>query len=174
MHHPSAAGAAPGAALASLPMWKRARVAAPLLVLLCGLSACAWSGGPERETVTEEEILAFAERIEIFYRSLEETPLDALLTYEDEGLRTHFRDDAAFADYYASLADQVRSASLRNGQAERVEVREFRFDGPDLATVDVALLGRHQRGLRFWEIELHRTDTWRLEDGTWILAPEKL
>lgn len=143
-------------------------------LLLALLAACAWSDGPAREPVSEDDIVAFAERIEIFYRSLEETPLDAILTYQDEALRSHFRDDSEFADYYASLADEVRRAFLRNGQADRVEIREFRFEGPELAFVDVALLGRHQRGLRFWEIELRRTDTWRLEGGTWILAPEKL
>jgi hypothetical protein len=157
------------AALGSLAMGTR--LTGFLLALLAG---CAWSGGPALEPVSEEEVLAFAERIEIFYRSLEDTPLDSLLTYQDEQLRSHFRDEAEFADYYAALANEVRRASLRNGHAQRVEIREFRFDGPEVAFVDVALLGRHQRGLLFWEIELRRTDTWRLEGGTWILAPEKL
>ena len=119
-------------------------------------------------------MVAFAERIEVFYRSLEDIPLDAEMTYQDEDLRAHFRDETSFADYYASLADQVRRASLRNGRAHRVEIREFRFEGPELARVDVSLYGRHLRGLRFWQIELERTDTWLLEEGAWLLSPEKL
>ena len=124
--------------------------------------------------VADESVLSFARRIESFYRSLEELPIDSLITYEDPKLRTHFRDQTAFADYYASLAHQVRAASFRNGRAERVEVEEFRFEGPELARVEVRVYGRHQRALRFWEIDFARTDTWRRVEGAWVLTPEKL
>lgn len=139
-------------------------------------TGCFWFGGsePPLEPVQERDVLAFASRIEGFYRELEAVPLDVMMTYDNPDLRAHFPDAAAFADYYASLASQIRRAQLRNGRAERIEIRDFYFEGPELAHVDVALIGHHQRALRFWEIQLSRTDTWRLVNGAWVLSPGKL
>ena len=136
--------------------------------------ACFWGPSPQLEPVDEPEVLEFAARIEGFYRALERVPLDVAMTFHDQRLREHFRDDDSFTDYYASLADQVRSASFRNGRTDRIEILSFRFESQELARVELSLLGRHQRGLRFWEISLPRTDTWRLREGAWVLSPERL
>ena len=146
----------------------------PVVLSACLFSACVGGVGPQGEAVDEVQILAFADRIEVFYRSLERIPLDVLMTYEDPDLRAHFADPSSFSDYYADLADQVREANFRNGRAESVEIRQFRFETPELARVDVELMGRHDRGLRFWQFGLPRTDTWRLIEGSWMLSPGKL
>jgi hypothetical protein len=137
-------------------------------------TACLWASGPELEPVDESEVLQFAERIEGFYRALERVPLDVGMTFRDETLRAHFNDEDTFADYYASLADQVRAAAFRNGRTERIDILSFRFEEPETARVELTLVGRHQRGLRFWQITLPRTDTWRLREGAWVVSPERL
>jgi hypothetical protein len=145
-------------------------------VLLAGLLSACLSGPPPLapESVEEREVVEFAERVSRFYRMIEDRPLDSVMVYEGPELRAFFDDPREFSDYYASLANQVRSAHFRRGRAERVRIEEFRFDEEDLASVDVMLVGRHERTLRFWEIELRRTDVWRRIGGVWMLSPEKL
>jgi hypothetical protein len=141
------------------------------------LSACFFGTSgplPELEAGQAELAARLAARLERFYGSLEGIPLDARSTYEMPELREYFTGPPAFADYYASISNQARDASLRGVTAERVQVREFHFDGADSASVRVAIVGRHQRRLRFWRIELLRTDTWRRLDGVWLLVPDKL
>ncbi len=143
--------------------------------LLCAaLTGCITGRGVEPERVTDPEVLAFATRIEGFYRALEGVPLDVQMTFDDPGFRSHVRSDAAFTDYYASLASQVRAAQFRNAKAMRIEIRDFHFQSSARARVSVTLVGRHLRILRFWEIEFARTDTWQLSEGRWVLTPEKL
>lgn len=137
-------------------------------------TSCLWGGGRALEPVDDSEVLEFAERIEGFYSALERVPLDVAMTFRDQTLRAHFHDDDTFADYYASLADQVRAAAFRNGRTERIDILSFRFEDPELARVELSLVGRHQRGLRFWQITRQRTDTWRLREGAWVLSPERL
>ena len=55
-----------------------------------------------------------------------------------------------------------------------VEIRDFSFETAERARVHVALVGRHLRVLRFWEIETLRSDAWQLLDGRWVLTPERL
>ena len=138
--------------------------------------ACIWpgSGKDPLEPVDERDVVAFAERISAFYGRLEKLPLNSLLAFEDAELRSYFEGDREFSDYFASVAAQVREASLRNTTADRVLIREFRFADEDLAEVDITLEGRHKRGLRWGLIELQRTDTWRRVGGTWSLSPDKL
>ena len=143
--------------------------------LLCAtLAGCLAGSGAEPESVTDPEVLAFASRIEGFYRALEGVPLDVQMTFEDPALRSFFRSEAGFTDYYASLATQVRKAQFRNTKAIRVEIRDFHFQSSTRARVTVRLVGQHLRILRFWEIDLSRSDTWLLHESRWVLTPEKL
>jgi hypothetical protein len=139
------------------------------------LLACAFGGAPagEVEEVTEREVLEFAERIDQFYRSIESRAITAHATFKDEELRGYFEDTERFSDYYASLANQVEQAHFRFSRADAVLVREFRFTSPGRAEVDVVLVGKHQRALRFWDIEIARTDAWTRVAGVWVLSPEK-
>ena len=130
--------------------------------------------GPYAERVEIEEVDAFALRIERFYRLVARRPLDAYATFQDENLRSFFDDPKKFEEYYASLANQVRRAKLRNGRAEEVRVREFRFEGDELARVDVLIVGRHERAFRTRDIVIERTDTWRRSGDTWFLGSGRL
>lgn len=145
---------------------------------LMGMTLACLSGGssePVVERVQDPEVLRFAQRIEKFYGSIENRSLNALVTFEDSDLHGFFQGEGEFADYYASLADQVKSARFRYARADAVHVREFRFAEPGRAEVDVVLVGKHQRALRFWEIQIMRTDAWiRGSTGDWVVAPEKL
>jgi hypothetical protein len=148
------------------------RLAAALAALwLCG--AC-FGGGSKTELETDPQVLRFAQRIDRFYRQLENLPLDVRLTFEDTSLRAYFSDGEQFSSYYASLADQIRKAQFRNSTAVRVDIGEFRFESDDKAVVELTLVGRHERALRMGELELERRDTWRLVEGRWMVSPAKL
>jgi hypothetical protein len=163
-----------------------ARLAPALLAL--AVVGCAFGGdpaerervevveptGPYAERVEIEDIDAFALRIERFYRSIARRPLDAYATFQDENLRSFFDDPKKFEEYYASLANQVRQAKFRYGRAEEVRVHEFRFEGDELAHVDVRIIGRHERAFRIRDIVIERTDTWRRSGDTWFLRPGRL
>ncbi len=159
----------------------------PALLALAAIG-CALGGDlAERERVEGvESIAAYAERVDIgevdaftlrierFYRSVARRPLDAYTTFQDEHLRSFFDDPKKFEEYYASLANQVREAKLRYGRAEEVRVHEFRFEGDELAHVDVRIIGRHERAFRIRDIVIERTDTWRRSGDTWFLRPGRL
>jgi hypothetical protein len=149
----------------------RACAAALLLPLL---AVCGTSGPGPAQAVDDATAVAFARRIEAFYGALEDVPVAAFSTYESSDLYGYFTGRPAFDDYFASLAMQVRSATLRNGRVERFEIDEFRIIDADHAVVELQLIGRHERELRFWEIELPRTDTWQRVRGTWTLRPDRL
>lgn len=145
------------------------------VVLLASVSGgCFFGGATPPEQVTDPGIVRFADRIDRFYRALENTPLDLRLTFEDDALRGFFANEADFSDYYAGLAGEIRAALFRNSTAYAVEVDAFRFPSEGLAVVDVRFRGRHRRRLRFGELELKRQDTWRLQDGRWVVSPAKL
>ncbi len=146
--------------------------ALPLALLL---GACALFDMTQVPVGVEDtEAVRFAERIQGFYSALENIPIDSLITYENRELRAYFESDQAFSDYYAGLAGELRDADFRNGRAERVMIDEFRFNGPGDASVDLTLVGRHIRRLRFWERTFRRTDVWRQVDGVWLISPSKL
>lgn len=149
------------------------RVAGALLSVL--LAACGlFDVSRVPVGVEDADALRFAERIQGFYGALENIPIDSLLTYESPELRAYFENERAFLDYYASLAGALRDADFRNGRAEMIVIDEFRFSGPGEATVDLTLVGRHMRRLRFWPRKFRRTDRWRQVGGIWLLSPAKL
>jgi len=135
-----------------------------------GAGAPAASPSP----VSDQEALQFALRAERFYRLLEGIPLAATLTFNNPALHPYFPTPSAFADYYSSLATVARQNTLRDGQARSVRIREFHFDSPEQAIVEIVLTGKHERELRFWDIDLERRDVWRRIDGVWVIVPEKL
>lgn len=157
------------------------RVAAPrsLLSALAAAVLLACFGGAAdpvatEPTVSDEEAMRFALRAERFYQSLQGIPLPATVTFYNRELHQYFPTPSAFADYYSSLATLARQNTLRDGQARSVRIREFHFDGPEQAVVDVVITGKHERELRFWDIDLDRRDVWRRVDGVWVIVPEKL
>ncbi len=151
------------------------RIGSGLFPLL--LSACFLLADAPLEALAPDEatpVLELQSRLDSFYGRLARVPLDAFQIYDESEVRAYFTGAAAFSDYYASLANLVREAGLRNSTAESIGVRQFRFDDAETAVVSVVILGRHQRRLRFWQIELERTDTWRRLNVIWLLVPDKL
>ena len=124
--------------------------------------------------VQAPNIVAFAEHVDAFYRALEDRAMDTIATYEDARLRGYFAGSQQFSDYYASLAAQLRGAEFSHARPQLTQIREFWFDGPDLAHVEVLIHGNHQRLLRFWGIQVVRVDTWRYDGSTWLLSPGQL
>lgn len=149
-----------------------------LLVLV--LCAGCFGGGAAPEAVepapqlSDQEITAFSQRIEGFYSTLEDVPLDALVTYENKKLRDCFVTQGGFSDYFSALATEARNLSFRDSTARSVRIREFHFDAPDQASVFVTFTSVNQREIRFWSIHFDRHDTWKLTDGVWLIVPEKL
>ncbi|MGH9887358.1 MAG: hypothetical protein ACREBE_17650 [bacterium] len=145
------------------------------LVVLLG---CFGGGTPVAATppppVSDEEAARFASRVEQFYAMLQGVSLPALMTFQNPKLRGYFSSASAYADYYSALATLAREYTLRDGQANSVRIKEFRFDGPEQAVVDVVVTGKHERELRFWDIDLERSDVWHRIDGVWVIVPEKL
>jgi hypothetical protein len=139
------------------------------LVCACGTFETGASANVE-----DAEAVAFARRAEAFYAALQGVPIPAIWTYERPELYGYFTGRPAFDDYFASLAMQVRKATLRDGRIERFVIEEFRLLAPDHAVVELKLVGHHERELRFWEIELPRTDTWRRVSGVWTVSPDRL
>jgi hypothetical protein len=159
---------------------RRANFASTVLALLClalvdgcfgGSAQPPAAGGPP---ISDEEAIQFAGRADRFYRSLQGIPLAALITFEDPDRRQFFPTATAYADYYSGLATVARQNTLRDGAAQSVKIREFHFDGPDQVVVDYVVTGKHERKLRFWNIDFDRHDTWRRVDGTWVIVPDKL
>ena len=145
------------------------------LLVLSALPGCGlFGGGPEPELVADERIVAFGQRIQGFYAELEGQPLDVKSTFEDRKLRDYFANETDFAAYYADLARQIRGRLFRNSIAVRIDIKEFRQQREDQIIVDLTFVGAHQRRLRRGDVEYARQDTWRLQGGTWLLAPERL
>ncbi len=155
------------------------RTPAELLGVALLAGACFFfSGGEPRRApspeVNVDDVIRFSERIEVFYASLENIPLDAIMTFRNNEFRSYFASEAAFMDYYSSLANQVRRSNMLNTRPRRVLVSEFQFESRNVARVAVSLTGPYQRTLRFWDVELERIDTWKRLDGVWLLTPDKL
>jgi hypothetical protein len=152
----------------------------PLWISLAFLPALGCVGpfgggsGDRQEVVQDPRVLEFADRIQAFYGSIQQIPLDVRITYDNSKLRSFFANEADFATYYAQLAGELRRAQFRNATLQRVLIREFRFDGEGVAKVDLMLFGRHERALRLGELQLARSDVWQLRDGSWLVTPDKL
>jgi len=150
-----------------------ARVLAVCLGIACSSGCFLFRGGGE-QSVEDPQVVAFALRIDTFYRLFLNTPLDVRSTFDNPTLRAYFQNQEDFSAFYASLAADARRSLLRNATPLQVEIDGFRFEGDDVALVDVRFVGRHTRRLRFGDVEIARTDTWRRVDGTWLLSPDKL
>jgi len=151
----------------------------PLLGLLLALG-CAGSGGriplPPGTGVAPESdvVLGFHARAEAFYARLAKRRLNALETFNDAFLRSHFRTQDAFFDYYADLAHQLDLAHFEKSRPSGVEVEELVFETDALAWIQVRYRGADDRPLRPDTTSLVRRDRWEHGDGSWWLVPGKL
>lgn len=109
-----------------------------------------------------------------FYSQIQGRRFNSLVTFRDPELRRAFRDERAFSDYYADLAQALELADFERSRPIEAEVQEFLVDGPGRARVRVRFVGENDQPLRWWETELVREDRWVREDGQWWLVPGRL
>jgi hypothetical protein len=151
---------------------------AALLTLGCGGWA-PFGGGPAGgfdpeqgiELVDDPAVVEFYERASAFYGRLARRRFDSIETYQDEGLRGFFRDEAAYADYYADLTGSLVDAHFEKNRPLVLEVLELRLEGPGRARVITRIVGDDGRPLRPGRVQLERNDRWERSDGVWRIEP---
>jgi hypothetical protein len=153
------------------------RALAALLVLV-GAGACAGDGdGPAPdasqgiELVQEGAVVEFYERASAFYGRLARRRFDSIETYQDETLRSFFRDEATYADYYADLTGELVEAHFEKNRPLVLEVLEVQLEGPGQARVRTRISGEDGRPLRRGTVQLERNDRWERSDGAWRIEP---
>lgn len=163
-------------------MRRRAAACALAAAALLAGSACAGDGeGAPRadlsrglERVEAESVRTFHRRASRFYARLAQRRFNTLSTYRDDVLREYFRSESAFADYYADLAQALEDHHFEQNRPVRLEVLEFRLEGPGEASVETRLEGENGRPLRWGSTSLVRVDRWERVDGQWWIVPGKL
>ncbi len=121
-----------------------------------------------------EAVVDFYAQASSFYSRLARRRFNSRATYRDERLRAFFTSEAAFADYYADLAQALVEADFERCRPLRLDVVEFRFDAPGQEWVQVRMVGDDARPLRFGRRTLDREDRWERRDGRWSLVPGKV
>jgi hypothetical protein len=153
--------------------------------LLAGLLALGCGGGvlfggdaaegvdPEQgiELVEDPTVLEFYERASAFYGRLARRRFDSIETYQDEGLRGYFADEAAYADYYADLTGALVEAHFEKNRPLVLEVLELRLEGPGRARVITRIVGDDGRPLRPGHVQIERNDRWERSEGVWRIEP---
>jgi hypothetical protein len=143
------------------------------------LLALACAGGPPHippppdgaVDVSPETALAFQARAESFYVRLIQRRFNALETFNDRFLRSHFRTENAFFDYYAELANAFSEARIQGSRPTRVVVVDFVFGSEDSVLVQVRYIGDDDRPLRPDESDLVRIDRWDRHGNDWWITP---
>ena len=151
-------------------------------LLAAGCVGCALGGAPAVrpdpsagvEVASAEAVVDFYERANAFYDRMARRRFNSLATYEDEVLRRYFRNEAAFSDYYADLADTLDEHHFEKNRPLSLEVQEFLVEGPGRARVRVRLEGRNALPLRIRNVVIQREDRWERIDGRWWVVPGKL
>lgn len=110
----------------------------------------------------------------VFYTRLINRRFNSIATFHDPALRELFATPEAFADYFAAMADALSVAhfeALRptSARLERIDVLES-----DAVLVTVRFRGQNSLPLRWWSVDLVRTDRWEKSDGRWWIIPGKL
>jgi hypothetical protein len=125
----------------------------------------------EVEVVESSEVTDFYTRASEFYRRLEGRRFNSIASFRDAGLREYFGTDQSFVDYYATLADELSTASFERSVPLHTDVQEFLVDAPGRARVKVRIVGEDGRPLRFWATSVEREDRWERRDGRWWILP---
>jgi hypothetical protein len=125
----------------------------------------------EVEVVNSSEVTDFYTRASEFYRRLEGRRFNSIASFRDAGLREYFGTDQSFVDYYATLADELSTASFERSVPLHTDVQEFLVDAPGRARVKVRIVGEDGRPLRFWATSVEREDRWERRDGRWWILP---
>jgi hypothetical protein len=157
------------------------RRSAALLAAACLGAACGGSAtGPAADVeagvgvVSSPAVEEFYRLASSFYEHLERRRFNTLAAFRDPVLRQHFRNDRAFSDYYADLAQALAEAHFERSRPLETEVEEFLVDGPGRARVRVRLVGESGLPLRWWTTHVVREDRWERRDDRWWIVPGRL
>ena len=150
----------------------RSALLAAALALGCGTSVGPVPPPPEGAVdLGAGAALEFHARSEAFYKRLIRRRFDALETFNDRFLRSHFRTEEAFFDYYAGLANDLDQAHFERSRPSDAVVIDFLFGTPDTALVQVQFTGADARPLRPGHVPLTRVDRWDRNEDEWWVTP---
>ena len=110
----------------------------------------------------------------IFYNRINARRFNSLATYEDPSLREFFRSEAAFADYYAAMAEALERAHFASVRPTAVRLDRMERIEPNAVLVEVSFRGKNGLPLRFWSTSVTRRDRWEFGAGRWWIIPGKL
>jgi hypothetical protein len=125
------------------------------------------------QLVDDPAVFEFYTRASAFYGRLARRRFDSIETYQDEALRDFFRDESAYADYYADLTGALVEAHFEKNRPVELEVLELRVEGPGRARVLARIHGADGRPLRPGRVHLDRDDRWERSDGVWRIEPSR-
>lgn len=110
----------------------------------------------------------------IFYERIKARRFNSLATYEDPALREFFKTEAAFADYYAALAEALERAHFESLRPTAVRLDRMDRSGRRTVIVEVTLRGENGLPLRWWSTAVTRRDEWEFSGGRWWIVPGKV
>lgn len=125
--------------------------------------------GEVGETADEVERLS-----RVFYTRIINRRFNSIATFHDPALRELLGSPEAFADYFAALTDALTVAHFEALRPTRLDLDQIDVLEPDVVLVTVRYQGRNSLPLRWWAVELVRTDRWERSDGRWWIIPGKL
>lgn len=132
--------------------------------------------GPRPEITGERT--ASADEVErlarVFYTRTINRRFNSIATFHDPALRELFDSPEAFADYFAAFADALIVAHFEALRPTSARLQRIDVLDPNAALITVTFRGRNSLPLRWWSVELDRTDRWEKNRGRWWIIPGKL
>lgn len=110
----------------------------------------------------------------IFYDRITARRFNSKATYDDPALREFFRSEAAFADYYASLAEVLDTAHFESQRPTAVRLDSMKRGALNSVVVNVTIRGENGLPLRWWSTFVTREDRWEFSQGRWWIIPGKV
>ena len=130
--------------------------------------------GPEITGARGPESVEVQQLARVFYTRILNRRFNSIATFHDPALRELFGSPEAFADYFAALADAFEVASFEGLRPTSLDLEKLEVLEPDVVLVSVRYRGQNSLPLRWWAVDLLRTDRWEHSDGRWWIIPGKL
>ncbi len=130
--------------------------------------------GPELASAQRADTWDVERLARVFYTRIVNRRFNSIATFHDPALRELFASPEAFADYFAAFADALDSAHFEALRPEAAALERISVLDPDAVLVTVRFRGQNSLPLRWWSVELARTDRWERADGRWWIIPGKL
>lgn len=124
--------------------------------------------GPPADTEVVEKLAR------VFYVRMINRRFNSIATYHDPALREFFQSPEAFADYFAAFADELTEAHFEALRPQKIWIEQLDVLQPEMILVSVRFRGQNSLPLRWWRVDLVRTDRWEHHDDRWWIIPGKL